>query len=316
MIKSFSRICFAGEDLDWTGGSSLLCNINLWTTVSIEKNNENYIYIESNITGKKCIERDCVKLKIGYSLDEFDYIIGAINIFEKYYHKIGYIKILVNSLIPPKSGLSSSAALLTSFFSEIFTFYNIAYDKNVICELCYETEYNELKSQVGKMDFVSCMSNGLLLYDSSKNEEELLVNPFNDMDLLLINCGHMSSTREVNRNKYNRYIKHEKSFMQYLEKGNNLVKEIYQKIICGDDARDIAELINEYQFIMRVYLKACTKEINEVVEKSMDMGALCAKLTGCGGGGFVFSIFEKDTSHEYQRYLIEEGISYIRGKMF
>ena len=126
----------------------------------------------------------------------------------------------------------------------------------------------------------------------------------------------MSSTKEINRNKYDRYIKQEKSFMQYLENGNNLVNEIYRKIILGNDAMEIAKLINKYQFIMRVYLKVCTEKINEIVEKSMDMGSICSKLTGCGGGGFVFSIFEKDTSHEYQNYLEKEGISYMRSKMF
>lgn len=315
MRKSFSRICLAGEDLDWTGGNSLLCNIDLWTKVSIKKGERKKIYIESDLIGTKCIERNCVQSKIDYSCDEFDYIIGAINVFEKYYYKIESVKILINSVIPFKSGLSSSAALLTSFFSEAFRFFNIECEMKAICELCYETEYDEMKSQVGKMDFVSCMSNGLLLYRSQDNEIENMSNPFIGMDLLLIDCGQMSSTKEINKNKYYRYITKEKSFMQYLKYGNILVNEIYNKIFLCSDIMEIAQLINKYQYIMRVYLEVCTEKINKIVERGNHMGAICSKLTGCGGGGYVFSLFKPNTSQMYQNYLKKEGISYIYCKM-
>ncbi len=315
MKKSFARICLAGEDLDWTGRNALLCNVDLKTIVSIERIKSSNICIESNIIGKRFITRNITQTKFDYSYDEFDYIIGAINIFEKYYYRMESVRILIDSNVPPRSGLSSSASLLISFFLEAFRFYKIEYNKHLICKLSYETEYNELRCQVGKMDFISCSSQGLLLYRSQDDVIEKLVNPFRNMDLLLINCGEMSSTREINKKKYNRYISKEEKFMRYLEYGTVLVNEIYNKIISEDSVMEIADLINRYQYIMRDYLEACTSRIDNIVMKSLNMGAICSKLTGCGGGGYVFSIFKSATSQECRDYLEKESIPYIECKM-
>ena len=51
MAKAHSRVCLVGEDLDWTGGMSILCPINLYTEITINSNNSNNnnLYISVNI---------------------------------------------------------------------------------------------------------------------------------------------------------------------------------------------------------------------------------------------------------------------------
>ena len=48
MGEAHSRICLAGEDLDWTGGCSILCAINMKMEVKITQIDGERIVIKSN----------------------------------------------------------------------------------------------------------------------------------------------------------------------------------------------------------------------------------------------------------------------------
>ena len=83
MAKAHSRVCLVGEDLDWTGGMSILCPINLYTEITINSNNSNNIIIKSMNKTKYILLNQLNNYN--YNADFFDYIIAGLKTFFNFY---------------------------------------------------------------------------------------------------------------------------------------------------------------------------------------------------------------------------------------
>lgn len=319
MSKIFSRVCLAGEDLDWTGGKSILCNVDLFTQISIKHNYSKLITFHTKIISH--INNIEGELKID-NLDSynygslFDYVVAALKLFRNSYNiQINNISVDILSTIPIRSGLSSSAALLVSIFQELFTYYGMKYTMREICDLCYKVEHDVLHCQVGKMDFYSCLSNNLIVYKEEKDCLEILDYDLSNVKALLIFCGNQSSTKDVNKIKLNRYLNKESSFMQYLVLGNRLVSEIIALIKGNENIDLIGRSITRYHYLMDKYLGVSSGNINNIVELCVKNGASGAKLTGCGMGGYVFALVKKENFNNLSTVLAQNYIKYTVNKI-
>lgn len=252
-----------------------------------------------------------MNLKSIYTGNDFDYVVGALKIFQRLYFKVKNLSIDIQSNIPMQSGLSSSAALLTCLFQELSNYYKLAFDKNKICELAFITEYHELKNQVGKMDFYSCVSSGIIFYNGNTDAYILEKYKFNQIKIVLIDCGRNTSTKEVNMKKLERYRNKEVKFMQYLHKGNMLVDELKLELEGNKNLQTIGNIINDYQMIMEKYLLVSTDSINFIVNLCITNDAIAAKITGCGLGGYVFALIESGNTEKLLCELKKRNISYI-----
>lgn len=314
MAKSNARICLAGEDLDWTNGTSILCGINLYTSVKIRPifSSTNEIVIDSDLVDytKNIVISKLQDYK--YTGDFYDYVIAGINVFNKKYFQINPIYIQVSSSIPLKSGLSSSAALLVALFSELSIFYKLNINVDDICELCYITEAVELNCTVGKMDFYACCLGNIVSFDSSENTfflEDFKLD--NDISIVLIDSGISSSTKMVNMDKYKRFNDREQSFINYLKYGNELVSSLITELRTSKDINTIGKIITSYHHIIDKYLRVSTPKINKCVQICIKHGAIGAKLTGCGLGGYVFCIIKKENINLLAKTLKENNYEYI-----
>lgn len=316
MSKASARICLAGEDLDWTGGQSILygVDLNLEVNINILDEPAEYIFINSNKV------KDTMKINLNdisdykYTDNFYNYIIAGIRVFNKHYKIIKAMNIEIVSEIPVKSGLSSSAALLVAFFKELFLKYDIKSDVNNIINLCYETEHYELNSTVGKMDFYSCLEGNkkILVYDGKNDKVNILDFSFeSDVYTVLIYTGNSTSTKQVNISKNNRFIKKEVNFMNYLKTGNEIVKDMIEQFNNKVDVNEIGKSITKYHTIMDKYLKVTNKSINDCVKICLSMGALGAKLTGCGLGGYVFCLIKENKLENLLDELEKKKYEYI-----
>ncbi|MBE6050836.1 MAG: hypothetical protein E7214_09355 [Clostridium sp.] len=316
MSKASARICLAGEDLDWTGGRSILYGLDLKLEVNISMLDESadYIFINSNkVNGTMKIKLNDI-LNYKYTDSFYNYIIAGIRVFNKHHKNIKAMKIEIISEVPIKSGLSSSAALLVAFFKELFLRYNIKYDVSNIINLCYETEHYELNSTVGKMDFYSCLEGykKILVYDGKVDKVNVLDFLFDsDVHTVLIYTGNSTSTKQVNISKNNRFMKKEVDFMYYLESGNKIVNEMIEQFNNKVDINEIGKSITKYHTIMDKYLKVTNESINDCVKICLNMGALGAKLTGCGLGGYVFCLIKDDKLKNLLDELEKKKYDYI-----
>ena len=311
MGEAHSRICLAGEDLDWTGGCSILCAINMKIEVKITQIDGERIVIKSNRVNDGYISYlwgniQCYEPKG----DVYDYAITALKVFAKrYIINKGGICINITSEIPMKSGLASSAALLFALFSELTIFYKIKINKMEICRLCYETEYTNLHSQVGMMDYYAVCRCGTILYNDFQNSITSLSNIWSSFRFLLVYCGE-SSTKLVNKQKLDRYIRRDNDFMIYINKGNRLVENLRDSIN-RQNSKECIDIISDYERIMDKYLHVVNDKIREVVNILYQEKVLTVKLTGCGLGGYVFAVVNACDGEKIYKNIVRKGYSCI-----
>lgn len=309
MAKAHSRVCLVGEDLDWTGGMSILCPINLYTEITINSNNSNNIIIKSMNKTKYILLNQLNNYN--YNADFFDYIIAGLKTFSNFY-LVSYvgINIEIESNIPIKSGLSSSAALFIALFKELGRFYNIKISIDELCQLGRMTEVNELKADVGTMDFYACAVDKIILF----NEQEMKIKKYNysfdKNKIVLIYSGVSSSTKTVNKGKKTRFEMKEKNFMNYVKYGNELVKRLDHQLSINAEISEIGETVFKAHDIMKKYLKNSNEIIDKIVDICKKNGAYGAKLTGCGEGGYVFCVISLKKLKRLCKNLEEENLYY------
>lgn len=309
MSKTGSRVCLVGEDLDWTGGMSILCPINLYTEITINSNNSNNIIIKSMNKTKYILLNQLNNYN--YNADFFDYIIAGLKTFFNFY-LVSYvgINIEIESNIPIKSGLSSSAALFIALFKELGRFYNIKISIDELCQLGRMTEVNELKAVVGTMDFYACAVDKIILF----NEQEMKIKKYNysfdKNKIVLIYSGVSSSTKTVNKGKKTRFEMKEKNFMNYVKYGNELVKRLDHQLSINAEISEIGETVFKAHDIMKKYLKNSNEIIDKIVDICKKNGAYGAKLTGCGEGGYVFCVISLKKLKRLCKNLEEENLYY------
>ena len=309
MAKAHSRVCLVGEDLDWTGGMSILCPINLYTEITINSNNSNNIIIKSMNKTKYILLNQLNNYN--YNADFFDYIIAGLKTFSNFY-LVSYVgtNIEIESNIPIKSGLSSSAALFIALFKELGRFYNIKISIDELCQLGRMTEVNELKAVVGTMDFYACAVDKIILF----NEQEMKIKKYNysfdKNKIVLIYFGVSSSTKTVNKGKKTRFEMKEKNFMNYVKYGNELVKRLDHQLSINAEISEIGETVFKAHDIMKKYLKNSNESIDKIVDICKKNGAYGAKLTGCGEGGYVFCVISLKKLKRLCKNLEEENLYY------
>lgn len=309
MAKAHSRVCLVGEDLDWTGGMSILCPINLYTEITINSNNSNNIIIKSMNKTKYILLNQLNNYN--YNADFFDYIIAGLKTFFNFY-LVSYvgINIEIESNIPIKSGLSSSAALFIALFKELGRFYNIKISIDELCQLGRMTEVNELKAVVGTMDFYACAVDKIILF----NEQEMKIKKYNysfdKNKIVLIYSGVSSSTKTVNKGKKTRFEMKEKNFMNYVKYGNELVKRLDHQLSINAEISEIGETVFKAHDIMKKYLKNSNEIIDKIVDICKKNGAYGGKLTGCGEGGYVFCVISLKKLKRLCKNLEEENLYY------
>ena len=306
----YSRVCLAGEDLDWTGGNSILLGIDLKTETLFYKNDTNEIKICSDVIEQNVsiAIKDLENYIFGGNF--FDYTIATLQTFNRRIYSLTGGTLYIRSNIPVKSGLCSSAACIVSIIQELCNTYEQTLTNQEIIDLAYDIEKKELGVVVGKMDYYSAMEKRLLCFHSSCDSINVLDYTFNNVDLFLIDSSEESSSLENNKVKYNRYATNESKMMEYIQSGNILVNKMISCIENKEDIEKIGNIINQYQIIMKDKLLVSTERIDFIVNLLNKNGAIGTKITGAGLGGYILSFIHTMDSSNIEILLNKRGIEY------
>lgn len=304
MAEAFAKIFLAGEDLDWTGRRCLMFALPLSTTVNISPSSDG---IKIRQYGK--IEQNIDLSFFQYTGSPNDYIKAGLYLWNNEVCKIKDITIDIFTMIPIAAGLGSSAALLNALFTALSDYYQIDVD---ICSLGYKTEHDIINAVVGSVDFyISAAKGKIMLYEALSNgvRIEFLDDTLRDIDILLLYSGNNSNTAEINKEKMRRFKAGDRDFQTYLEKTDDLVMEGYRAV---GDIENLGKVVTKAHKVMSRYLKNSTSYIDDLVQLCNDFGAYGSKLTGCGKGGYVYSLIEKGKATFLCQELESRRIPYMK----
>ena len=217
------------------------------------------------------------------------------------------IEIVTISDIPTLgSGLGSSSALAVGLLNALYAFKGHKAQPETLAQKACELEIEILKSPIGKQDQWASALGGFNHFifnpDGSVSREDLLLSSnYNKIkwlenNSLLFYLGFTRSANGILKEHKNNIANQNKKY--YLDLMKLLVNDF--KFWLQDDkvSHTPGALINTGWTYKKQMAKGYTnKEIDSLIQKTLDAGACGIKLCGGGGGGFMLVICEKDNQH-------------------
>ncbi len=186
--RAHGRVNLLGEHTDYNGGWVLPTQIPQYTEVTLSSTPGRTVEVESS-QGRR----------FAYDLGDeaitgewIDYIQGATHLLGPQVAHRGGLRVQIHSTLPEGAGLSSSAALETSFLQALTRHHELGLDALAIARLGQRIENEFVGARVGIMDQ---MATGLgavgeaLFLDTLTLDFERIPLPLEMMDLLIISSG-------------------------------------------------------------------------------------------------------------------------------
>jgi D-glycero-alpha-D-manno-heptose-7-phosphate kinase len=276
------------------GGSILNATISMYAYASIEPRQDGKIILDS-------IDR-----KERYEFDKTDHlnIDGNLDLIKGIYNRVvrDFTKKPLSFVLttyvdaPPGSGLGTSSTLVVAILGAFAEWLGLPLGDYDLAHLAYEIERIDLKMAGGKQDQYSATFGGVNFMEFS-NRDKVIVNPLRIKEKYLEELAHnlilyhtetsrISSTIIEQQSK-NVTNKNEKTIeaMHKLKEQAILMKE---SILKGE-LEKIGELLDfGWKFKKNMATGISNPFIDEIYETAIKNGATGGKISGAGGGGFMF----------------------------
>lgn len=320
--KAPLRIGLAGGGTDVSpysdqfGGAVLNATIDLYAYASLEPltNGKIEFCIESN---NKCLTIDSqIEIK---QADGFELFIGVYNHIVKKF-KTGPLSFRLTSFIeaPQGSGLGTSSTIVVSLIGAFVEWLKLPLGKYDIASLAYEIERKDLQMAGGKQDQYAATFGGINFLEFLANDK-VIVNPLQLKNEIIfeLEFNLLLYFTETQRNSASIIIEQVKNVKDKNVKSVEAMHNLKDQAVQMKDALLKGEL-NRIGEIMQYGWKN-KKDMagsisNELIDKIYDVammnGATGGKISGAGGGGFMFFYCPAVTKNK-----VANAISKLGGKV-
>lgn len=300
-----AKIILFGEHFVLYNQPAILASINKRIKIDsrIVLENKNIIRIETNDFGKKTYPLSILKNTNQNRYNDFFYpIIYILKKILQESEKTEGIEIKIESEIPYGVGLGSSAALSVAAVAAIYGLINRHSKKKEILELAIETEKIIHRNSSGA-DCVISTYGGLMYYQKNSNVRQLKYSK--KLNFIITNTGLKHSTGElvsiVERFRQNNFA----TFIELSNNVTNICNNAIEALKEGNTLK-LGKLMNENQTLLE-QIGVSNKEINKIIETSLNYGAIGSKLTGAGGGGCILSIIHQEDKNYFLSNMRKSG---------
>lgn len=298
--KAPLRIGLAGGGTDVSpysdlfGGAILNATIDLYAYASLEPLNNGKI--EFVIDGaEKSLQVNAQK-ELAIASD-FELFIGVYNRIIKQFN-LEPLSFRLTSYIeaPQGSGLGTSSTLVVSMLGAFVEWLNLPLGKYDIAHLAYEIERIDLKMSGGKQDQYAATFGGINYIEFFANDK-VIVNPLQlkseviyelENNLLL----YFTATQRLSANIINEQVKNvnEKN-TKSVEAMHNLKEQAHQmkEALLRGELDKIGEILKFGWKNKKDMANSISNSlIDSIYNKALEHGATGGKISGAGGGGFMF----------------------------
>ena len=281
------------------GGCVINTTINLFVQTKIEINNENNIkfFISENNKTYKCSVK---KLKRPRNKNFILQYAVYKKISKKFLNNILYpIKISTYSDSPIGTGLGTSSTLTVSLIKALCGFFSIKLSKKKIALLAFEIERIDLKLEGGLQDHFSASYGGLnSIMINKEGSVKISRLKINDINLFKLTNSMMLIYTGVSRDSsdqikiINKKLEDENSmYIKYLHfQKKNVFEQI--KYFKNDNFIKLTKSINKAWTYKNDQIDKKNKKLINIIKKIKNSGAYAIKISGAGGGGFLFCLYD------------------------
>ena len=327
--KAHARVNLIGEHTDYTGGYVLPCLLPYKTTISVADNkSSNEFNVYSELFDEKVSFSDFIRSKDNRWTD---YIKGCLSVFFDVNPQleIAYLNILINTSIPIGRGIASSSALCVAILKMLSNYFGIRYNNNQIAILAHKVERNYVGVSGGIMDqMVSSIGiHGKALFLNCLTHKYELIDLPNNHRFELIDSNVQRDNRNSAYNDRHNQLKKAENIIDVDNLGtvtiDQLDKSLFtdnliykralhvvtenQRTVCAkkfmlkNDMSRFGNLMNLSHTSYSQDFEASSPEIDLLVQRSIESGAIGSRLTGGGFGGFTVSLIEKQNYDDWYK---------------
>jgi D-glycero-alpha-D-manno-heptose-7-phosphate kinase len=196
---------------------------------------------------------------------------------------------------PPGSGLGSSSSLVVAIIGVFCKWLHLALTNYEIAWLAYQIERLDLGIKGGRQDQYAAAFGGFNLIEF--NKEQVVVNPLriseevlNELQysLMLFYTGGTRLSAHIIDAQTEGYVQRREQVVAAMDEVKRLTTETKNALLHGR-LEDFGHLLNDSWVSKKKMAAAISNpHIDEVYSEALRLGALGGKMSGAGGGGYMF----------------------------
>ena len=298
--KAPLRIGLAGGGTDVSpysdlyGGAILNATIDLYAYASLEPLNDGTIEFCIDGTDKTVKLSSEKELEL---VEGFELFIGVYNRIIKQYN-LQPLSFRLTSYIeaPQGSGLGTSSTIVVSLIGAFMEWLKLPLGKYDIAHLAYEIERIDLNMSGGKQDQYAATFGGVNYMEFLANDQ-VIVNPLHLKDEVLYELEfnlllYFTATQRLSASIINEQVKNVKDGNEKSVEAMHKLKEQAQQMkdsLLRGELHKIGEILHFGWTNKKQMAQSISNElIDNVYTMAITTGATGGKISGAGGGGFMF----------------------------
>jgi len=303
--------CGGGTDVspycDERGGVVLSATINRYATATVVPGGQNFTV--------QSIDYD---QSVSYGVDDpfvydgqLDLAKGVIDHFRREGKLTQGLEVTLHNDAPPGSGLGSSSAVTVALVSAVGELLRLPIDDYQIADLAYHIERVEVGIKGGKQDqyattfggfnLIEFHPGGTVLVVPLRLRAETLWELEHRLVFAYVGGGHFSD--QIIENQVRNYETRRTESIHAMDRLKVLTQDMKRALLVGD-LREFGELLHLAWESKSQMAKGITSpKIDDLYDQVIRAGALGGKMSGAGGGGFMFFICDP-----LRRYAVQEAL--------
>ena len=196
---------------------------------------------------------------------------------------------------PVGSGLGASSSLVVSMVKGFEEYFSLGLDDYEIARIAYDIERIDCRLQGGKQDQYSATFGGFNFMEFYDNER-VVVNPLRirnwvrcelECSLLLHYTGKSRSSARVISDQIKSFSQENSQSLENMHQNKASALVMKEALLKGDFDAFVEIMRSSWRNKKLTAGSVSTSQIEEYIRKATNAGALCAKVSGAGGGGFI-----------------------------
>lgn len=301
---------------DLYGGAVLNATVNLFAYASIIPKSDGRIVFKSVDRQETEIMEAAKELELNGKLDLLKGIYNRI--VRDYSHKPLSFELITSVDAPPGSGLGSSSTLVTAVVGAFMEWLNLPLGEYDIARLSYQIERIDLNYAGGKQDqyaatfggvnFMEFFADDKVIVNPLRIKEEVLKELAFDMILYYTGTSRLSS-KIIEKQQQN--IREQAEISVNAMHKTREMAILMKEALLKNELNTLGEIMNQgWKFKKQMAPDISNPFIDEIYHAAMKAGSIGGKISGAGGGGYMFFFCPGNT-----RYQVIEDLAKFGGSI-
>ena len=214
------------------------------------------------------------------------------------------LDIFLHSDAPPGSGLGSSSTVVVTLIGAFKHWLHLPLTNYEIADMAYQIERTDLGIKGGKQDQYAAAFGGFNFIEFYR--DATIVNPLrvpsdilNELryNLLLCYTGKTRLSAHIIDSQVEGYVRRQQSVVHAMDELKHIAVELKNALLQGR-LNDFGALLHDaWMNKKKMATQISDSHIDEIYETARKHGALGGKISGAGGGGYMFFYCTFDKKH-------------------